>query len=139
MSSATLQKLSTSLHEGNSNARWWKEKICKALTNATSHTSDIEDGETERLEYGERHLQEDREDGPADEYAGQNEDWVTIAMRQLGGMLIIVFVRRPLAKYVEDIETSALGMGTMGAGNKGRNLQLLTFELQNAPSLLCKS
>ena len=52
---------------------------------------------------------------------GPEGDWVRVSLKQLGGMLICVFVRRKLSPYVASVESVATGCGVLGVGaNKGK-------------------
>uniref|UniRef100_A0A061RQF4 Type i inositol-trisphosphate 5-phosphatase 12-like n=1 Tax=Tetraselmis sp. GSL018 TaxID=582737 RepID=A0A061RQF4_9CHLO len=46
--------------------------------------------------------------------------WEMVSMRQLSGMMVIVFVRRELAPYIGEVSTDSIGCGVLGVGgNKG--------------------
>ncbi|KIL66111.1 hypothetical protein M378DRAFT_192118 [Amanita muscaria Koide BX008] len=48
--------------------------------------------------------------------------------RQLVGMFLVIFVRKPVAPYFTDVKTGAVGAGLMGVmGNKGATAVRLTF------------
>ena len=51
---------------------------------------------------------------------GTHGPWARVALRQLGGIVLCVFVRQKWAGLVSRVETAATGVGVMGVGaNKG--------------------
>ncbi len=48
------------------------------------------------------------------------EAWQMVGMRQLSGMMVIVFVRTSLLPYIGEVSTDSVGTGVLGmGGNKG--------------------
>ena len=46
--------------------------------------------------------------------------WTRVALRQMGGIVVVVFARRPVLPLLGRVDTGALGVGVMGVGaNKG--------------------
>lgn len=50
----------------------------------------------------------------------ENETWFRVGMRQLSGMVLIVFARKSLKSKVTNVTTATVGCGVGGfGGNKG--------------------
>lgn len=51
---------------------------------------------------------------------GGPQHWVRVALRQMSGVLILVFARNALALHIGEVSTDSVACGVMGvAGNKG--------------------